>query len=86
MRNETIFNSGKLCLDNSGRLCLPLGNGGSVLHLPGQSRMDSSSQQQEDDGMNSREETVFISMARSKNLRLQGDLQGDLEEVRKRGI
>lgn len=86
MRNEAIFNSGKLCLGSTGRLCLPLGNGGSVLHRSRQSRMNSSSQQQEDDGNDSRKETVFISTVRPKSPGLQGDLQGDLKEVRKRSI
>lgn len=45
--------------------------------------MNSSSQQQEDDGMDSKKGTVFISMVSPG---LQGDLQGDLKEVRKRSI
>lgn len=86
MRNKAIFNFGKLCLGNSGMLCLPLGNGGSVLHRSRQSRMNSTPKQQEDDEMDKRKGTVFMSVMRHKNPGFQGDLQGDLEEVRKRSI
>lgn len=67
VRNKTIFNFGKLCLCNSGKLCLPLGNGGSMLHRSRQNRANSSSQQQEDDGMDSWKGTI-MSMMRLKNL------------------
>lgn len=67
MRNKTIFNFGKLCLANSGRLRLLLGNGGSMLHRSRHSRMNLSSQQQEDNGIDSRKATVFMSRVRPKN-------------------
>jgi hypothetical protein len=48
--------------------------------------MNSTPKQQEDDEMDKRKGTVFMSVMRHKNPGFQGDLQGDLEEVRKRSI